>query len=113
MNAAKDFYTTQIEKAAYEFGQAVSGDLGLDLLAQKYQDYTTIEEEYYDKVNESYQINQWNLKLEKLIDETKTSAHAKELKNLQDEIEIRKENNKLNQYDVTILEKKLAMLQAQ
>ena len=113
MDAAKDFYTTQIEKAAYEFGQAVSGDLGLDLLAQKYQDYTTIEEEYYDKVNESYQINQWNLKLEKLIDETKTSAHAKELKNLQDEIEIRKENNKLNQYDVTILEKKLAMLQAQ
>lgn len=113
MNAAKDFYTTQIEKAAYEFGQAVSGDLGLDLLAQKYQDYTTIEEEYYDKVNESYQINQWNLKLEKLIDETKTSAHARELKNLQDEIEIRKENNKLNQYDVTILEKKLAMLQAQ
>lgn len=113
MNTAKDFYTTQIEKAAYEFGQAVSGDLGLDLLAQKYQDYTTIEEEYYDKVNESYQINQWNLKLEKLIDETKTSAHARELKNLQDEIEIRKENNKLNQYDVTILEKKLAMLQAQ
>lgn len=113
MNAAKDFYTTKIEKAAYEFGQAVSGDLGLDLLAQKYQDYTTIEEEYYDKVNESYQINQWNLKLEKLINETKTSAHAKELKNLQDEIEIRKENNKLNQYDVTILEKKLAMLQAQ
>lgn len=113
MDAAKEFYTTQIEKAAYEFGQAVSGDLGLDLLAQKYQDYTTIEEEYYDKVNESYQINQWNLKLEKLIDETKTSAHAKELKNLQDEIEIRKENNKLNQYDITILEKKLAMLQAQ
>ena len=113
METAQDMYLQQIEKAVYEFGQAVSNGVGLDLLQDKYDHYIEQNERYFDKVNEAYQVSAWYNKLQKDIDDTTNSAHKERLKALQEEINQRREGNKLSQYDLDILNAKYQVLQAQ
>lgn len=113
METAQDMYLQQIEKAVYEFGQAVSNGVGLDLLQDKYDHYIEQNERYFDKVNEAYQVSNWYNKLQQDIDNTTNSAHKERLKALQEEINQRREGNKLSQYDLDILNAKYQVLQAQ
>ncbi len=113
MQTAQDMYLEQIEQAVYEFGQAVSGGIGLDLLQDKYDHYIEQDERYFDKVNEAYQTTAWFNKLQQDIDKATNSATKERLQALQDEINIRRENNKLSQYDLDILNAKYEVLQAQ
>ena len=113
METAQDMYLQQIEKAVYEFGQAVSNGVGLDLLQDKYDHYIEQNERYFDKVNEAYQVSDWYNKLQQDIDNTTNSAHKERLKALQEEINQRREGNKLSQYDLDILNAKYQVLQAQ
>lgn len=113
METAQDMYLQQIEKAIYEFGQAVSNGVGLDLLQDKYDHYIEQNERYFDKVNEAYQVSAWYNKLQQDIDNTTNSAHKERLKALQEEINQRREGNKLSQYDLDILNAKYQVLQAQ
>lgn len=113
MKTAQDMYLQQIEKAVYEFGQAVSNGVGLDLLQDKYDHYIEQNERYFDKVNEAYQVSAWYNKLQQDIDNTTNSAHKERLKALQEEINQRREGNKLSQYDLDILNAKYQVLQAQ
>lgn len=113
METAQDMYLQQIEKAVYEFGQAVSNGVGLDLLQDKYDHYIEQNERYFDKVNEAYQVSAWYNKLQQDIDNTTNSAHKERLKALQEEINQRREGNKLSQYDLDILNAKYQILQAQ
>ena len=113
METAQDMYLQQIEKAVYEFGQAVSNGVGLDLLQDKYDHYIEQNERYFDKVNEAYQVSAWYNKLQQDIDNTTNSAHKERLKALQEEINKRREDNKLSQYDLDILNAKYQVLQAQ
>ena len=113
METAQQMYLDQIEKAAYEFGQALSGGIGLDLLQDKYDHYIEEEERYLDKVNEAYQVAAWYDKLQKDIDNTANKLTKDRLKALQQEIDIRREGNTLSQYDLDILEAKYKVLQAQ
>lgn len=113
METAQDMYLQQIEKAVYEFGQAVSNGVGLDLLQDKYDHYIEQNERYFDKVNEAYQVSAWYNKLQQDIDNTTNSAHKERLKALQEEINQRREGNKLSQYDLNILNAKYQVLQAQ
>lgn len=113
METAQDMYLQQIEKAVYEFGQAVSNGVGLDLLQDKYDHYIEQNERYFDKVNEAYQVSAWYNKLQQDIDDTTNSAHKERLKALQEEINQRREGNKLSQYDLDILNAKYQVLQAQ
>ena len=113
METAQDMYLQQIEKAVYEFGQAVSNGVGLDLLQDKYDHYIEQNERYFDKVNEAYQVSAWYNKLQQDIDNTTNSAHKERLKALQEEINQRREDNKLSQYDLDILNAKYQVLQAQ
>lgn len=113
MEIAQDMYLQQIEKAVYEFGQAVSNGVGLDLLQDKYDHYIEQNERYFDKVNEAYQVSAWYNKLQQDIDNTTNSAHKERLKALQEEINQRREGNKLSQYDLDILNAKYQVLQAQ
>lgn len=113
METAQDMYLQQIEKAVYEFGQAVSNGVGLDLLQDKYDHYIEQNERYFDKVNEAYQVSAWYNKLQQDIDNTANSAHKERLKALQEEINQRREGNKLSQYDLDILNAKYQVLQAQ
>ena len=113
IETAQDMYLQQIEKAVYEFGQAVSNGVGLDLLQDKYDHYIEQNERYFDKVNEAYQVSAWYNKLQQDIDNTTNSAHKERLKALQEEINQRREGNKLSQYDLDILNAKYQVLQAQ
>ena len=114
METAQDMYLQQIEKAVYEFGQALSPKkIGLDLLQDKYDHYIEQNERYFDKVNEAYQVSAWYNKLQQDIDDTTNSAHKERLKALQEEINQRREGNKLSQYDLDILNAKYQVLQAQ
>lgn len=113
METAQDMYLQQIEKAVYEFGQAVSNGVGLDLLQDKYDHYIEQNERYFDKVNEAYQVSAWYNKLQQDIDNTTNSAHKERLKALQEEINQRREGNKLSQYDLDILNAKYQVLQTQ
>ena len=113
METAQDMYLQQIEKAVYEFGQAVSNSVGLDLLQDKYDHYIEQNERYFDKANEAYQVSAWYNKLQQDIDNTTNSAHKERLKALQEEINQRREGNKLSQYDLDILNAKYQVLQAQ
>lgn len=113
METAQDMYLQQIEKAVYEFGQAVSNGVGIDLLQDKYDHYIEQNERYFDKVNEAYQVSAWYNKLQQDIDNTTNSAHKERLKALQEEINQRREGNKLSQYDLDILNAKYQVLQAQ
>lgn len=113
METAQDMYVQQIERATYLFGQAVSNNAGLDLLQDKYDHYIESEERYFDKVNEAYQVASWYNKLQQDIDDTTNVAYKNKLKALQKEIDMRKEGNKLSQYDLDILNAKYQLLQAQ
>lgn len=113
MKTAKDMYTQQIEQAVYEFGQAISNGVGLDLLQEQYDHYIEENERYLDTVNEAYEVASWYNKLQKDIDESTTSVQTQRLKALQEEIDARRENNTLSEYDLEILEAKYNVLQAQ
>lgn len=113
METAKDMYTQQIEQAVYEFGQAISNGVGLDLLQEQYDHYIEENERYLDTVNEAYEVASWYNKLQKDIDESTNSAQTQRLKALQEEIDARRENNTLSEYDLEILEAKYNVLQAQ
>lgn len=113
METAQEMYLEQIERAIYEFGQAVSNGLGLDLLSDKYDHYIEAEERYLDKVNEAYQVASWYNKLQTDIDKATNVSTKERLKALQEEIDMRREGGKLSQYDLDILEAKYEVLQAQ
>lgn len=113
METAQEMYIEQIERAVYEFGQAASNGLGLDLLQDKYDHYIEAEQRYLDKVNEAYQVTFWYNKLQKDIDEATSASTRERLKTLQEEIDLRREGGKLSQYDLEILEAKYKVMQAQ
>jgi hypothetical protein len=82
------------------------------LLQDKYDHYIETEERYLDKVNEAYEVSSWYAKLQNDIDNTTNSKYKDRLKELQSEIDIRRENNTLSEYDLEILEAKYKLLQA-
>lgn len=113
METARDMYLEQIDKAVYDFGQKVSGGIGLDLMQDKYNHYIEEDDRYFDKVNEAYQTLSWYNKLQADIDNATSDSTRKHLKALQEEIDIRREGGKLSQYDLDILNAKYEVLQAQ
>ena len=113
MEVAREMFLTEIEKASYDFSQAISDSLGLDYLQERYDHLIEEEERYLDEVNTTYERLKWNSKLQTAIDEASSQASKNALKNLQDEFKIRAENGKLSQYDLDILNAKYEMTQKQ
>lgn len=113
MDAAEEMYTNAIERASYKFEQAITSGMGFDLLQEKYDNLIDKEERYFDKVNEKYNAEAYYNKIQKAIDETTDTVAADRLKRLQTELDVRKRNNQLNQYDLDILEAKYNLTIAQ
>lgn len=113
MDAAEEMYTNAIERASYKFEQAITLGMGFDLLQEKYDNLIDKEERYFDKVNERYNADAYYNKVQKAIDETTDTVAADRLKRLQTELDVRKRNNQLNQYDLDILEAKYNLTIAQ
>lgn len=113
MEAAQEMYTRALEKALNDFDNLLSDGYGLDFLQTQYDHFIDTEERYLDKVNEAYEVASWYNRLQADIDDTTDSAMRDRLEALQEEIDIRRENNTLSEYDLDILEAKYQVLQAQ
>lgn len=113
MEEAQNLYARALERALYEFDNVVSGGIGLDNLQTQYDHFIDLEERYLDNVNEAYETASWYNRLQADIDSATDSAMRDRLEALQEEIDIRRENNTLSQYDLDILEAKYQVLQAQ
>lgn len=113
METAREMYIDGVERTAYELEQVLTKGDGFDLLQDKYDHYIDTEERYLDTVNKIYETTKLNNKLQEQIDKTTNSAHAKRLKELQEEFQEREKNNKLSEYDIEIMNAKLAMLTKQ
>ena len=113
MEAAQEMYTRALEKALNDFDNLLSDGYGLDFLQTQYDHFIDTEERYLDKVNEAYEVASWYNKLQADIDDATDSAMRDRLEALQEEIDIRRENNTLSEYDLDILEAKYQVLQAQ
>lgn len=113
MEAAQEMYTRALEKALNDFDNLLSDGYGLDFLQTQYDHFIDTEERYLDKVNEAYEVASWYNRLQADIDDATDSAMRDRLEALQEEIDIRRENNTLSEYDLDILEAKYQVLQAQ
>ena len=113
MEMAKEMYTLAIEEAMYSFEQAVTGGLGGDLLQMKYDNLIAQEEKYLGVVEQEYEISKWNRDLQQSIDKANSSYAASRLKALQDELELRKQNGKLTEYDLEYMRAKYDLTTAQ
>lgn len=113
IQTAQEMYQNAIENAIASFDDAVSNGMGLDNLSSQYDRFIEQEERYLDKVNEAYEVASWYNQLQNDIDNITNSAMRDRLEALQEEIDIRRENNTLSQYDLDILEAKYQVLQAQ
>lgn len=113
MEAAQEMYTRALEKALNDFDNLLSDGYGLDFLQTQYDHFIDTEERYLDKVNEAYEVASWYNRLQADIDDATDSAMRDRLETLQEEIDIRRENNTLSEYDLDILEAKYQVLQAQ
>ena len=113
MQAAQEMYTRALEKALNDFDNLLSDGYGLDFLQTQYDHFIDTEERYLDKVNEAYEVASWYNRLQADIDDATDSTMRDRLEALQEEIDIRRENNTLSEYDLDILEAKYQVLQAQ
>lgn len=113
METAREMYIDGVERTAYELEQVLTKGDGFDLLQDKYDHYIDTEERYLDTVNKIYETTKLNNKLQEQIDKSTNSAHTKRLKELQEEFQEREKNNKLSEYDIEIMNAKLAMLTKQ
>lgn len=110
---AKTYYLNAIEEAAYQADLIFSKGEGLDLLSDKLNNYLDEEEMYLDVVNEAYEADKWNNKLQNDIDNARDKRTKQMYEDLQKELEIRRGNNELSEYDLDIMDAKYKMLQAQ
>lgn len=113
METAREMFLSEIEKASYEFSQAISDGIGLEFLQERYDHLIEEEERYLDEVNTTYEQLKWNSKLQTAIDEASSQATKNQLTILKEEFEQRKKNNEISQYDIDILNAKYEMIQKQ
>ena len=113
MELAQEMFTTEIERATYEFEQAVTGGLGFDLLQTKYDNLITNSERYLDTLEKEYGFNKLNRDLEKSLDKANSSYAASLLKSLQDEINQKSKSKNITQAELDILQAKYNITVAQ
>lgn len=109
LTAAQEMFTNAIEKAGYDFEQAMTNGLGFDYLQDQYEKFTTSSERYLDSVNSVYEISKLNRELQTSIDKANSTYAANQLKALEAEIAARQEDGKLSEYEVEILQAKYDM----
>lgn len=113
METARDMYVQQIERAAYEFAQAATPAGDLDFWGEQYDHFIEGEEHYLDAVNRAYQENTWNSKIQLDYDNDILKTHHDLIKAFEDEKNALFARNKINEYDLEVLETRYKVLQAQ
>ena len=113
LEALSQLYEDQITNSMAIFERWATNGIGFELLEEKYNRLWEEEERYNDLVNTNYEATKLNNKIENSLLETNSKLAADKLRNLQREIDMRKENNKLSKYDVDLLNAKYDLTLAQ
>lgn len=112
METARQMYLDEIQRMSYELEQELTNGVGFDLLQDKYDHFIEEQDRYFDPIEEAMETAKWYAKLQEDIDKSSSELQKDKLKSLQKEIDLRRENNTLTQYDLDLLEAKYKVLQA-
>jgi chromosome segregation ATPase len=88
----------------------MTNGIGFDLLEERYNHFLEESERFRDPIEEGLETAAWYTKLQNDIDKTTNNMYKDRLKSLQAEIDMRRENNTLSQYDLDLLEAKYQVL---
>lgn len=113
MEAARDMYTQQLERAAYDFGEAIAGNGDLDFVNEQYDHFIESEEHYLDEVNKAYQEQLWSRKIMLDYDNATNKAHQDLIKAFEDEKNALFARTEINEYDLEVLEARYKVMQAE
>ena len=113
MTTMKENLEETLETLATDLDKNLTQGYGSDWLQEKFDNLIKSSERYLDIAEETYEVSKWNRKLNQEIDKANSIGAKNRLKALKDEIELRRQNNKLTQYDLDILNAKYNMTVAQ
>ena len=113
METARQIALDTVDRTTYELEQRLTNNLGFDLLQDKFDHFMEENERYLDPVEEGLETAAWYSKLQVDIDKTNNKVYQNRLKDLQEEIDLRRKSNELSQYDLDILEARYQTLQAE
>lgn len=109
----KEMYNSTLDQQLYDYEQELTGGLGFDQLQTNIDYNFEAEERYLDMVNEEYAVKEYGRQLDKAINSAQNKYAAEQYENLRDEMEQRRKNGKLSQYDLDIMNAKLEVTKAQ
>lgn len=109
----KEMYNNTLDQQLYDYEKELTGGLGFDQLQTNIDYNFEAEERYLDMVNEEYAVKEFGRKLDKAINDSQNKYAAEQYENLRDEMEQRRKNGKLSQYDLDLMNSKLEVTKAQ
>lgn len=109
----KALYETNINKELNDLESKLTNGLGFDELQTQFDYNLEAEEQYLDMVNEEYAVKEYGRQLDKAINSAQNKYAAEQYENLRDEMEQRRANGKLSQYDLDLMNSKLEVTKAQ
>ena len=113
LELVKEMYNNTLDQQLYDYEQELTGGLGFDQLQTNIDYNFEAEERYLDMVNEEYAVKEFGRKLDKAINDSQNKYAAEQYENLRDEMEQRRKNGKLSQYDLDLMNSKLEVTKAQ
>lgn len=109
----KALYETNINKELNDLESKLTNGLGFDELQTQFDYNLEAEEQYLDMVNEEYAVKEYGRQLDKAINSAQNKYATEQYENLRDEMEQRRANGKLSQYDLDLMNSKLEVTKAQ
>ena len=109
----KEMYNNTLDQQLYDYEKELTGGLGFDQLQTNIDYNFEAEERYLDMVNEEYTVKEYGRQLDKAINSAQNKYAAEQYENLRDEMEQRRANGKLSQYDLDLMNSKLEVTKAQ
>ena len=109
----KEMYNNTLDQQLYDYEQDLTGGLGFDQLQTNIDYNFEAEERYLDMVNEEYAIKEYGRQLDKAINSAQNKYAAEQYESLRNEMEQRRANGKLSQYDLDLMNSKLEVTKAQ
>lgn len=113
LQAAQEMYLNSISKAAQEFENILTRDLGFDLLQMQYDNFIDENDRYLDEINRIYETTALNNKVQSALDSSTSLYATQRLKALQEEFDLIQSRNKLSEYDIEIMNAKYELTMRQ
>ena len=109
----KEMYNNTLDQQLYDYEKDLTGGLGFNQLQANIDYNFEAEERYLDIVNEEYAVKEYGRQLDKAINNAQNKYAAEQYENLRNEMEQRRANGKLSQYDLDLMNSKLEVTKAQ